>query len=269
MVVGRVGMSKFDDRKKQILEVLKKDIKISVSEASVLIGTSPATTRRFFSRLEGEGNAVRVHGGIQLVPEDRGTYSYVLSNTSRVMEKARIADRGKELVSSGDLLFLDSGTTILKLAEALVPRLERGELTDLVVVTNSLLNYERLAEFAKVIIVGGEIRLSRRDTFGQLAENALQSLHLHKSFFGADAIHPTKGLMTTDEWTNRMNNIVSNNTEEVYVLADSNKFGKSSLMTYAGLGDAQLIITDDGITEERLATYREKGANIEVVPMAG
>ena len=262
-------MSKYDVRKKKLLDALSIEKKMNVSEASALIGTSPATTRRFFSRLANEGSAVRIHGGIQIVPEVKGTYSYVLSNTSRVREKARIAERAKELVSSGDLLFLDSGTTILKLAEALVPSLESGELTDLVVITNSLLNYEKLAEYGKVILVGGEIRLSRRDTFGQLAENALKSLHMHKSFFGADAIHQSRGLMTTDEWTNRMNNIVGKNTEEIYVLADSAKFGKSSLMTYAGLGEVKLIITDDGISEDDLAIYRENGARVEVVSMSG
>ncbi len=260
-------MTKFEARKKKLMDALQIKKKMDVSEASELIGISPATTRRFFSQLAAEGIAVRIHGGIQIVPESTGTYSYIISNTRRVREKARIAARGVELINTGDLLFLDSGTTILKLAEALVMKLKAGNLKDLVIVTNSLLNYEKLAEFCKVILVGGEVRLSRRDTCGQLAEKALQSLHVNKSFFGTDAIHPEKGLMTTDEWTSRMNDIVGKNSEAVYVLADSEKFGRSSLMTYSDIDGVDLIITDDGIPDEDLVVYRGKGARIEVVPM--
>ncbi|MBT3276286.1 MAG: DeoR/GlpR transcriptional regulator, partial [Spirochaetales bacterium] len=137
-------MKKYEGRKNKILEALQVNKKMNVSEASELIGISPATTRRFFAQLADDGYAVRIHGGIQIVPEVQGTYSYVLSNTSRVHEKAKISGHAVELVNSGDLLFLDSGTTILKLAEALVTRLESGELTDLVIITNSLLNYEKL-----------------------------------------------------------------------------------------------------------------------------
>ena len=258
-------MNKYEARKRKLFEALQHSKKMDVSEASILIGISPATTRRFFTWLANEGEAVRIHGGIQLIPKAPGTYSYVLSNTNRVREKATIAGRALELVGSGDLLFLDSGTTILKFAEALVTRLESGEIGGLVVVTNSLLNYEKLANYCKVILAGGEVRLSRRDTCGQLAENALQSLHTNKAFFGADAIHPTKGLMTTDEQTNRINDIVGKNAKEIFVLADSEKFGTSSLMTYAALDEVTQIITDDGISDEDLEVYRNHGARIDVV----
>ena len=259
-------MTKFELRKKTLMESLQLKKKMNVMEASELIGISPATTRRFFSQLAKEDAVVRIHGGVQIIPESTGTYSYILSNTRKVLEKARIAARGVEFINTGDLIFLDSGTTILKLAEALVMQLKIVNLKDLVIVTNSLLTYEKLAEFCKVILAGGEVRLSRRDTHGQLAEKALQALHVTKAFFGADAVHPEKGLMTTDEWTNRMNGIVSKNSEEIYVLADSEKFGKSSLMTYSGLDGVDLIITDDGISDEELEIYRAKGAHIEVVP---
>lgn len=258
-------MTKFDRRKQRVLDALQAKTSLDVHEASELLDASPATTRRFFKQLADEGSVVRVHGGIRRVPESRGTYSYILSNTRRLDQKARIAARGIELIEPGDLLFLDSGTTILKMAEALAYRLTEQSITDIIVVTNSLVSYEKLCPCCKVILVGGEVRLSRRDTFGQIAETALSSLHVHKSFFGADAIHPDKGLMATDEWTCRMNDIIRRNSDSVYVLADSEKFGKSSLMTYCELDAVELIVTDNGMDEATLEPYRANGARIEVV----
>jgi DeoR family transcriptional regulator, fructose operon transcriptional repressor len=258
-------MSNFEARKAATLDILSEKTELSVHEASDLLGTSPATTRRFFERLAGEGNVVRVHGGIQLVPESRGSYSYILSNTRRIQQKAAIAERAVTKVENGDLLFLDSGTTLLKMAEALDQRLRTGNLKGIVVVTNSLVSYEKLCPDCRVILVGGEVRLNRRDTYGQVAENAMKSLHVHKAFFGADAIHSQKGLMATDEWTYRMNDIVSNNADSVIVLADSEKFGKSSLLSYSAVDTVDLIITDDGISEEELLPFRSAGAKIEIV----
>ncbi|TFG59059.1 MAG: DeoR/GlpR transcriptional regulator [Spirochaetales bacterium] len=261
-------MTKNESRKKKLLQVLQVRQKINVQEASELIGISPATTRRFFTQLSAEGIAVRTHGGIQLLPESSQSYSYILSTMRRIDEKARISARAVEIVSSGDLLFLDSGTTMLKMAEALELKFKTKILTDIIVVTNSLVNYEILAPYCKVILACGEVRLSRRDTFGHLAEKILESVHIHKAFFGADAVHSEKGLMATDEWTCRMNDVVSHNADSVYVLADSEKFGKSSLLSYSPLSGVNLIITDDGIGEKDLEPFREKGANIEVVALA-
>jgi DeoR family fructose operon transcriptional repressor len=258
-------MTKLEKRKTLILDALRKKNKLSVKETVELIDASAATVRRFFQRLSNDGYAVRVHGGIQLVPESRGSYSYILSNTSSIEQKTLIAGYAVEQIENGDLVFLDSGTTILKLAEMLEHKFEDGSLSDIVIVTNSLVSYEKLCPHCTVILVGGEVRLGRRDTSGRIAENALSSLHFRKSFFGADAIHPEKGLMATDEWTMRMNEIVQENSDTVYVLADAAKFGRSSLLTYSKLSDVDLIITDDGISREAIEQYISAGAKIEVV----
>jgi len=258
-------MSKMETRKNKLLQALQVRQKMNVQEASELIGISPATTRRFFNQFAAEGIAVRTHGGIQLLPDSSQSYSYMISTMHRIQEKVRISARAVELVSSGDLLFLDSGTTMLKMAEAMELKFKTNALSNIIVVTNSLVNYEKLAPYCKVILAGGEVRLSRRDTFGHLAEKILESVHIHKAFFGADAVHPDKGLMATDEWTCRMNDVVSNNADAIFVLADSEKFGKSSLLAYSPLDGVDLIITDNGISEEDLAPYRAKGAVIEIV----
>ncbi len=237
---------------------------MDVSEVADLIGISPATTRRFFNQIEKEGIAIRRHGGIQLLPDVSKSYSYSNSTTRQIEEKTLIASYAVNLVFSGDLLFLDSGTTVLKMAEALEIRIKEKELKDLVIITNSLVNYELLAPYCKVILLGGEVRMEQRDTCGYMAENALGSLHFHKSFFGTNAVHPEKGLMATDERTCRINQIASKNSDSVFVLADSSKFGAISLMTYSELDSVDKIITDEKISDEILAVFENNGANIEV-----
>ncbi len=256
-------MTKYEIRKEKLIKALRQKTRMSVAEVSQLIGTSPATTRRFFEKIKEDGIALRIHGGIQLLPKYSSDYSYSYSNTKDIQAKTKIASYAVNLIDSGDILFLDSGTTVIKIAEAIEEELRNHKLKDLMIVTNSLVNYEILSPYCRVIIAGGEVRLSRKDTCGYLAEKVLKSLHVNKSFFGADAIHPEKGLMATDERTCILNGIVNKNSDSVYVLSDSSKFGEISLMTYSDLNAVDKIITDDNISEENLKLYRSKGAHIE------
>ena len=83
-----------------------------------------------------------------------------------------------------------------------------------------------------MILLGGEVRLSRLDVCGSVAEEVLKKFHITKAFLGADTISMKKGFMTTDERTAQMNEIVIADADTSYVLVDSSKFDKSSFMSY-------------------------------------
>ncbi len=257
-------LSKYETRKEKLIIALRQQTRMTVEEVSSLIETSPSTTRRFFEQLKVDGICMRFHGGIQLMPKYSSDYSHSFSNTIDIDAKTEIAFYAVNYIESGDNLFLDSGTTVIKIAEAIAEKIKNLQLKNIMVVTNSLVNYEILSPWCRVIIAGGEVRLSRKDTCGYIAEQVLESLHVNKSFFGADAVHLEKGLMATDERTCIINGILKKNSDLVYAVAGSNKFGEVSLMTYSELKDVDKIITDNKISKETLSLFREKGVEIDV-----
>lgn len=258
-------MNKQELRAVRLLEMLQSRQRLDVRAVSKSLSISEATTRRLFSELERQGKVIRVHGGVQLAPQLGYGYSFRLSAAHRQHEKSLIGAKAAELVHSGEHIFLDSGTTVLRLAEALALRLQTGGLKDLVVLTNSMTHLETLARRCKVILVGGEIRVERLDVCGSLAEANLALFHVNKAFLGADAVSLTGGFMTTDERTAKMNQLVVERSEQVYVLADSSKFGRSSFVRYASLRQVQAVYTDAGIGRETLRRFTEAGARIQIV----
>ena len=262
-------MKKSEVRSSRLLEMLQLNRRLGVTTVADSLGISVATVRRLLARLEVEGKVIRTHGGVRLAPHLGADYSYYLSSTHRSREKALIGRAAAEIVASGDSLFLDSGTTVLKLAESLSLRLQAGGLKAIVVLTNSLALVEALARWCKVILVGGEARVERRDVCGSITEETLRQFHVSRAFFGADAIDIQSGFMTTDERTAKMNEIVLRNAKHVYVLADSEKFGRDSFIRYAALGEVETIFTDPGMPEATHREFMNAGARIEIVALPG
>jgi DeoR family fructose operon transcriptional repressor len=72
--------------------------------------------------------------------------------------------------------------------------------------------------------------------------------------------------MTTDESTSKMNEIVLKNASHAFVLADAEKFNRDSFIRYAALSEVEMIFTDPGVDPGILASFRDAGARIQVVP---
>jgi DeoR/GlpR family transcriptional regulator of sugar metabolism len=261
-------MKKSEARHALVLEMLQLDKRLDVKTIADSLGVSIATVRRLLSQLEADGKVIRTHGGVCLAPHLGSDYSYYISSTHRSREKAVIGRAAAELVASGERLFLDSGTTVLEFAEALSLRVRSGAVKNLVILTNSLALAEALARWCRVMLVGGEVRIERRDVSGPITEDTLRQFHVTRAFLGADAIHIRSGFLTTDERTGKMNEIVLHNARHAYVLADSDKFNKDSFCQYATLGEVEAIYTDSGLSEETLRDFTDAGAKIQVIPLA-
>ena len=258
-------MTKNELRTAKLLEMLHVDKRIDVRTVAGALEISEATARRFFSQLEEQGKVIRVHGGVQLAPQLGYDYSYRVSITHRQKEKAFIGRAAADLVEDHDRIFLDSGTTVLKMAEALSMKMQTGRLKNIVVLTNSISHIETVARLCKVILLGGEIRVERRDVCGSVTEKNLMLFHVSKAFLGADAISSKGGFMTTDERTANINEMVVERSDAAFVLTDSRKFNKSSFIRYASIRDVEAIITDDGIEPDQARELRNSGTRVEIV----
>jgi DeoR/GlpR family transcriptional regulator of sugar metabolism len=179
--------------------------------------------------------------------------------------KKRIGERASELVESNEVLLLDSGTTVLHLARAIARKVEGGRLAGLTVVTNSLAVAEVLGDLCRVVLLGGQVRLFRRDVTGLVVEKNIRMFRAHKAFIGADGVTVKDGLMTTDELTSKVDEEMIRRSERVVLLADSSKFDNPSFVSFAALRDVDVIISDEGLASERRKAYESAGVRLFVV----
>jgi len=254
-------MSKVENRENKLLELLQTYRRLDIKQVSDWLEISDTTARRMCSRLERKNKVIRVHGGVQLSSE----YSYINKEMEYLQEKVAIGNYCASMIESGERIFCDSGTTVHQFVLALINRIKNNEIRDIVILSNSLTNFDPIAKYCKVILIGGEVRIDRMDVCGSIAEEILKKFHISRAFLGVDAIHETKGLMTTDERTAGMNKIILNDADAVSVLADSSKFNQNSFLSYTDSSENFDIVTDWNISETVLNDYRQKGYSLIVV----
>ncbi len=249
-----------------LLEMLSEKKRLDIKSVVDALSISEATARRLFIDLEKSGKLIRIHGGIQAAPEIAPDYSFRLSAVCRTPEKNAIGAAAAKNVHSGDRIYLDSGTTVLKMADALASRLRHGEISKVSIVTNSLSCMDNLSELAEVILVGGIIRPARRDVCGPLAEKNLVLYHFNKAFLGADAIVPSGDLLTTDDRTAIINEVVIRNSDTVFILTDSSKFSSKAFVAYANLKNINaIVISDEKMSKKSLNELRSMNVKTEII----
>ena len=239
-------------REEKLLDTLRLRKKMDTMEVVRLLGVSESTVRRFLSDLEEKGVVLRTYGGVQISPEWDTDYYFDASKRRRIEQKARIGAYAASLAQNGDVLFLDSGTTLAAMAASLAERIRQGEIRDLQIYTNSLVNLKTLSAHCEVHLIGGLYRSRRQDFCGHLTEMVLSAIAFKKCFLGTDgiSIDPSEGIMATDAYTAKMGEVVVSRSDRIYVLADSTKFMRRSFIQYALLDVPDLFITDKELAKK-------------------
>ena len=119
-------MNKQKLREIKLLELLKSRERLDVAVVTDELKISEATARRLFTKLEKESKLLRIHGGIQAAPELSNDYSFRFSVAQNLIKKEAIGKIAAKIVQNNSRLFMDAGTTVLKMAEALSLRLQTG-----------------------------------------------------------------------------------------------------------------------------------------------
>lgn len=260
--MGAVQMEKIERHKQELLAYLKETPRISLGDAQRLLGLSESTVRRLFSRMESSGQALRVHGGLQMIVPAAAEYSYPSMEAQRLAQKKRIARAGIQEIGDARTLFLDSGSTVYQFSLCMTEWLRRNRREPISVFTNSVKNLQALSGLADIQFIGGRYRENRQDCCGYLAEQALSGLNFDVCILGADGCSVENGLSCTDMETARIGRIVVSRSRRKVVLADSSKFRANALATYAQAEEVDRIITDMEIAESVLCKAREKGVRI-------
>ena len=110
---------------------------------------------------------------------------------------------------------------------------------------------------------GGYLKEFSTSLVGPMAERNLRQLYCNKLFIGVDGIKINNGIFTHHMEEAYLNQIMIDIAEMVIVVADSSKFEKSGLAFICGFEKINMLITDDGITEQQKEMLKK--SNVEVL----
>ncbi len=246
------------ERQVLIAEYVSSRGAVGVEEIAGRFGVSQMTARRDLKALEEAGMVVRVHGGAMLRSGITRDVPYSSKAGSLPAEKARIAETALRLISEGDAIILDAGSTTFALAERL------HAFRDLTVVTNDLKIAAELADCRgiRVICTGGEVQPGVYNMMGPVAEGMVAPLHVDASFIGCDAIDPSSGVMTRNINKVPLKRAMILAASKPVVLADHSKFGLRVFAQICTFAELYGVITDDGADTTLLQALQDSGARV-------
>jgi len=233
-------------RRQKIFELIREDGQAKVLDLSRIFKVTEVTIRQDLEKLEDEGLVVREHGGARLKDIGISVRNIELLSKENMPHKSSIAQKALELINDGDTIILDSGSTLTELAK-LVPGFK-----NLTVITNALNIALILGADPDInlILTGGEFKAPTLSLTGEKAADSLNGLHVDKLFLATAGITLKSGLTYPSISDIVVKRAMIESAEEVYLLADSSKIGKSSFASLGALSLIDYLITDSNIREE-------------------
>ena len=229
-----------NNRKRLILETLKKKGGIKITELAEKLNKSRMTITRDMDELANNGLLLRVHGGA--VSNISRSYEppYFSRKGLRNEAKQAIASAANDLITEGNTLILDVGSTTRELAHHLKSR------KNLTVITPSLEHAMDLAgnSAMKLIVTGGIVRLGEMSLVGPISENSLKEFNVDKAFIGAGGVDLKAGLTEYNMEDAQVKKYIIENTRQSIVLADSTKLGSVTLSNVIPMEKIDILITD-------------------------
>lgn len=231
------------ERRLQMLQLLEqKDIVTLEDLCNILPKVSESTIRRDLKTLEAEGQITMLRGGAACLRN--GSFDTPVNSKTilHVSEKERIARYAASLVKDGEAIYLDSGSTVLRM----IKHLRDKRIT--IVTTNALILSELQESniderLVRCFMVAGEIKISTASIVGTMANGILQTYYFDKAFLGASGYSLNAGVNTPDIQESEKKQTVKENSAASYILLDSSKCGKSTLCKIFELGEVP-VITD-------------------------
>ena len=227
-----------EERYNIILQELKAKGIISVNDLVKMLNASESTVRRDLNALDSEGLLKKIHGGAIQIGESASKHDYKVNirESLNLDEKNEIAKKAASLIESGDVIYLDAGTT----TENLINFIEADDIT---VVTNGIVHAKKLLEKGiKTFILGGEVKAITEAIVGSTAVEDLKKYNFTKGFFGTNGVSNKSGYTTPDINEAMVKSQAMKMCTESFVLADRSKLEEVSFITFGEIADATLII---------------------------
>lgn len=227
-------------REQEILHLMKAGGFVSVKELCAKLYASESAIRRDLTALEKKGLLRKVYGGAEPISNFRHIPPFPERSHQNADAKRTIAEKAKNLIHDGNILFLDQSSTSYYLAEKIA-----GNAT-LTVVTNNIEIIGLLSETSLTVISSGGTlsRDNRNCLLGTDARRIFEKTYADIAFFSTKSLS-FDGIVSDcsrEEVTVR-EAMLQNCAKRVF-LCDSEKLGRRSPYTQTSLAEVDVWVCE-------------------------
>lgn len=245
-----------EERWVEIVKLVQERKIIKIDELCALFNVSKRTIWRDLKRLEADGLLRRTYGGARAMTERDLPFS--IREDKYLDEKIRICNLASSLINDGDTVIIDAGTTTIHLAKAIRNK------NSITVMTNSIGVVSELsgAEGITVVVTGGTLRNATLSLVGRRAEDAFKGINADVAFIATAGFTIEHGFTNSNLFESEVKKAMISAAREVVVLADYSKFGRTDFTSFAGISQANKLITDRNAPPDMVERLRKAGIDV-------
>ncbi len=251
-------------RRQRMLELIRTREFVRVADLGEAFGVSQVTARADLDALARRGLVRRIRGGAiaRMVPEREHAFEETAHRHQA--EKEAIGRAAAEMVSDGETVILDVGTTTTMAARALR---DRGELREITVLTSALnvaLELESAIPRFTVIVLGGTLRPLQHSLVDPLAALPLDHVNAHTMLLGCNGVDAAAGITNVNLPEAEVKRRMLATARRRVVLADGSKLGTVHLARLCGAEDVDAVITGPSADPAVVDDLRQRDVDVVV-----
>ena len=237
----------------------------AIRDLAELLGVTTMTIRR---DLEGipESDGFLLVRGVLFYTGGQGQspgnqYSLITAKTERSEQKTRIARAAFSLLSPGDSIIVDAGSTMEYFVNAIPGSMNLSVLCFSLNILMCLLEKPG----SRIMLTGGQYHGSSMMFESREAIKLVRGSRANKAFISASGVNLKLGVTCSDDFESELKRTAIESAQERILLVDSSKLGKVQTGFFAEVKDFERIITDDGAPADTVAAIRALGVTVDVV----
>ena len=250
-----------EERQAKILEMLTANGKVLVKELAEIFNVTEDSIRKDLGTLEAEGKLRRTYGGAVPIQESLKMTEANKRRISDVEAKRKIAAEAVKIISPQDLVFLDTSTVSIAVAEILAksgkPYRILTSMVDVLVMLSVNPNID-------IIFAGGQLNKSRDGFYDILCREIISHFRPDISFIGVVGADFKKNSLSTNGIEGGMHKAkILTLSKKNFVVAESRKLGIEGKFSFAGFENIFGVITETEPSKEIFQAA--KNLNVEII----
>lgn len=226
-------------RQPEIIEIARREGKVTVERLSEHFGVTLQTIRRDLSELADSGKLERVHGGA-ILPSGTANIGYEERRGLNQAAKVDIARACAAELPENCSIFLNIGTTTEAVAAELLGH------RNILVVTNNMNVANILAgnPHCQVIVTGGALRRSDGGLTGDLTVETIRRFKFDHAVIGCSALDQEGDILDFDIQEVGVSRTIIRQSRQVFLVADHAKFQRNAPARIGSLSEVDVFFTD-------------------------
>lgn len=220
-----------EERKQEILNILKKKERVSVNELSDYFNLSKVIIRRDLCQMEKDGTLERTHGGAILKRKIGEKISFQELSKSELAIKNDFANIIIDNIEEGDIIFFDGSVPTLIASYLLQKR-----KIDLTVISNSpeIIKILSKNKYIQIISTGGIFNAKNKLFLGEITKNNLELFNLKKIFLEPEGVNLEKGNLSCKNISiGEIKKTACKLAKEIFILANDGVFYQDSVFNFS------------------------------------